>query len=58
MEELEKRKMVKNHKTMAALTAPHVRALVDLANEIQVQKADIVTILDRGEDGVVLIYYK
>lgn len=57
MEELERKKITKN-KRMTALTAPHVRALVDLANEIQVQKADIVTILDRGEDGVVLIYYK
>lgn len=57
MEELEKRKMVKDGKVMTALTAPHIRALVDIANEIQIPREDVITILDKG-DQVVLIYYK
>lgn len=50
MEELEKRKM------MLAISAPHIRALVDRANELKIQREDIVSILDRG-DEVVLIFY-
>lgn len=34
MEELERRKMSKNGKTMTALSASHLRALVDKANEL------------------------
>lgn len=58
MEELEKRRMTKNGKIMVALSAPHIRALVDLANELKIPREDIVSLSDKGEDGVVLIYYK
>lgn len=34
MEELERRKMSKDGKTMTALSAPHLRALIDRANEL------------------------
>lgn len=57
MEELEKRKMVKDGKIMTALPAPHIRALVDMANELGIPREDVITIIDRGEE-VVLIYYK
>lgn len=57
MEELAKRRMVKDGKIMTALTAPHIRALVDMANEMKIPRADVVSILDRV-DEVVLIYYK
>lgn len=57
MEELEKRKMVKGHKVMTAIYAPHMRALVDLANELQIPRQDIVSINNNGGE-VVLIYYK
>lgn len=50
MEELEKRKMT-------AVSAPHVRALVDIANELEIPREDVITILSRGEE-VVLIYYR
>lgn len=58
MEELEKRRMTKNGKIMVAFTAPHIRALVDMANELQIPRADVITILDKGEDGLVLVYYR
>lgn len=57
MGELEKKKMVKDGKIMTALPAPHIRALVDMANEIEIPREDVITILDRG-DEVVLIYYR
>lgn len=57
MGELEKKKMVKDGKIMTALPAPHIRALVDMANEMEIPREDVITILDRG-DEVVLIYYK
>lgn len=57
MEELEKRKMTKNGKVMTAVSAPHVRALVDIANELEIPREDVITILNRGEE-VVLIYYR
>ena len=57
MEELEKRRMVKRGKIMTALPAPHIRALVDMSNELKIPREDVVTILDKGEE-VVLIYYK
>ena len=57
MEELEKRRMVKRGKIMTALPAPHIRALVDMSNELKIPREDVVSILDRGEE-VVLIYYK
>lgn len=49
--------MVKNSKIMSTLVSPHIRALVDKANDMKISKQDIVTILDRGEE-LVLIYYK
>lgn len=49
--------MVKNHKVMTALPAPHIRALVDKANELEIPREDVVTIIDKGEE-VVLIYYR
>lgn len=57
MEELEKRKMTKEGKIMTALPAPHIRALVDMANEMKIPRTDVITILDRG-DEVILIYYR
>lgn len=57
MGELEKKKMVKDGKIMTALPAPHIRALVDMANEMEIPREDVITILDRG-DEVVLIYYR
>lgn len=57
MEELERRKMSKDGKTMTALPAPHIRALVDKANELEIPREDVVTIIDKG-DEVVLIYYR
>lgn len=56
MEELEKRQMVKNHKVMTALPVPHIRALVDRANELEIPREDVVTIINKGEE-LVLIYY-
>lgn len=57
MEELEKNKIEKDGKVMTAIPAPHIRALVDIVNELQIPKEDIVTIMNKGEE-VVLIYYK
>lgn len=57
MEELEKRKMAKNNKIMMATCAPHIRALVDIANELKIPREDVITIIDKGEE-VILIYYK
>ena len=56
MQEIERRKMSKNGKTMLALMAPHMRALVDLSNEIGIKREDIVTI-SKSEEGVTMIYY-
>lgn len=56
MEELERRKMSKNGKTMTALAAPYIRSLVDRANELEIPREDVITIIDKG-DEVVLIYY-
>lgn len=41
---------------MTALSAPHIRALVDYANELQIPREDIVTIINKT-DEVILIYY-
>lgn len=57
MEELEKGSMTKKGKVMTALPAPHIRALVDMANDMKIPREDVVTILDKGEE-VVLIYYR
>lgn len=57
MEELERRKMSKSGKTMTALPAPHIRALVDMANELKIPREDVITIINKG-DEVVLIYYR
>lgn len=57
MEELERKKISKDGKTMTALSAPHIRALVDNANDLQIPREDIVTIISEP-DQVVLIYYR
>lgn len=49
--------MAENKKTMSAITAPHIRMLVDKTNELNISKQDIVSIIDR-RDEVVLIYYR
>lgn len=56
MEELKRRKVSRNDKMMTALTAPHIRSLIDRANELEIPREDVITIIDK-KDEIVLIYY-
>lgn len=56
MEELERRRMTKKGKIMTAVSAPHIRALVDIANELKIPREDVISILNNNGE-VVLIYY-
>lgn len=49
--------MTKDNKVMTALPAPHIRALVDLANQLSIPREDVVTIIN-GQDQIILIYYR
>lgn len=56
MEELKRRKVSRNDKMMTALTAPHIRSLIDRANELEIPREDVITVIDK-KDEIVLIYY-
>lgn len=57
MEEIEKRKMTKNGKIFTAIVVESIRDLVDVAQEEQIPREDMVTIL-KDKEGYVLFYYK
>lgn len=57
MEEIEKRKMTKNGKTFTAIVVESIRDLVDVAQEEQIPREDMVAIL-KDKEGYVLFYYK
>lgn len=57
MEELEKKKMSKDNKIMIAITAPHIRALVDKVNDLNIPREDIVSLV-KDNDQLILICYK
>ena len=48
--------MVKNHKIMTATDAPTIRQIVKIANELKLQREDIVGIFPLRE-GYIMIYY-
>lgn len=48
--------MAKNHKIMTATDAPTIRQIVKIANELKLQREDIVGIFPLRE-GYIMIYY-
>ena len=48
--------MVKNHKIMRATDAPTIRQIVKIANELKLQREDIVGIFPLRE-GYIMVYY-
>ena len=48
--------MTKNHKIMTATDAPTIRQIVKIANELKLQREDIVGIFPLRE-GYIMIYY-
>ena len=48
--------MAKNHKIMTAIDAPTIRQIVKIANELKLQREDIVGIFPLRE-GYIMIYY-
>lgn len=48
--------LTKNSKVMTALTAPTLRSIVYIANELNIKKEDIVT-LTKESNQYILIYY-
>lgn len=48
--------IVKNGKVMTAFTAPTIRAIVDIANELSIKREDIVT-LTKESGQYILVYY-
>lgn len=49
--------LTKNSKVMTALTAPTLRSIVCIANELNIKKEDIVT-LTKESNQYILIYYE
>lgn len=47
---------VKNGKVMTAFTAPTIRTIIDIANELSIKREDIVTLTKEG-DQYILVYY-
>lgn len=47
---------IKEGKLMTAITAPNIRQLVDIANEVSISREDIISIIPSNE-GYTLIYY-
>ena len=50
--------MVKEHKLLHATRARTVRELVDKANELQIPREDVISILSENGFYVLLYYYK
>lgn len=48
--------IVKNGKVMTAFTAPTIRTIIDIANELSIKREDIVTLTKEG-DQYILVYY-
>lgn len=48
--------IVKNGKVMTAFTAPTIRTIIDIANELSIKREDIVT-LTKESDQYILVYY-
>lgn len=57
MEEIEKKKISKNGKIMTSIYSSNIRSLVKKANDLKIQRNDIIALLKEGEE-VVLVYYK
>lgn len=47
---------VKKDKVLTAITAPNIRSIVKIANELSIKKDDIVT-LTKESNEYMLIYY-
>lgn len=56
MEEIEKKKMVKDGKVFTAFVVQSIRDAVDVVHENQIPREDLVTILKDSEGYVVLCY--
>lgn len=56
MEEIEKRKMTKDGKIFTAIIVPTIMDAVDAAQEYQIPREDLVTILQDKEGYVVFCY--
>lgn len=49
---------IKENKLLHALKARTIRELVESANKLQVQREDVITILQENSQYVLLYYYK
>lgn len=50
--------MVEEHKLLHATKARTLRELVNRANELQIPREDVITVLAEGDQYVLLYYYK
>lgn len=47
---------VKNGKVLTAITSPTIRGIVNIANELAIQKEDIVLITKESNEYILLYY--